>query len=375
VNTKAALVTTAACAADVALVGWILLRGRAPVGGRRVLQAAIAGAVFLGAQLAVAVGLQQRFFLGVSLVWGFCAIALPVCALLVLLAGRRRALGAAARGLAWASLATVPLVLYASFVEPYRLVTERADVPIVAARALPRPITVGVLADVQLVEVSEREREAVRRVMDARPDLILIPGDLAQVGSDNVPALAAAYRELLAPLDAPLGVFCVHGDCETKNDARTLIAGTRVRFLDDEVVAIERDGLRVTLAGISLRTYTDTARAALRALETRPGDELRVVLAHRPDVLYELPAPTRVDLVVSGHTHGGQVQLPLVGPPLVLSRVPRSVGAGGLHEVDGRRVYVSRGIGWEHGHAPRLRFLCPPEVSLLKLTPAARPGP
>jgi uncharacterized protein len=70
---------------------------------------------------------------------------------------------------------------------------------------------------------------------------------------------------------------------------------------------------------------------------------------------------------VAGHTHGGQVQLPIVGPPSIASRVPREVGAGGLHELDGRRIYVSRGVGVERGQAPLLRFGAVPEVSLITL--------
>lgn len=66
-------------------------------------------------------------------------------------------------------------------------------------------------------------------------------------------------------------------------------------------------------------------------------------------------------------THGGQVQIPLFGAPLTLSSVARDVGSGGLHELEGRRIYVSRGVGCERGAAPRIRFLCPPEVSLLTL--------
>jgi len=80
-----------------------------------------------------------------------------------------------------------------------------------------------------------------------------------------------------------------------------------------------------------------------------------------------LKTPSRIDLVVAGHTHGGQVQLPLVAPLLRVSRVPPSVAAGGLHHLDGRRIYVSRGVGHERGQAPRIRFLCPPEISLLTL--------
>ena len=97
---------------------------------------------------------------------------------------------------------------------------------------------------------------------------------------------------------------------------------------------------------------------------------MRLLLAHRPDVGLTLPGRPRTDLVVAGHTHGGQVRLPLIGPPMILSDVPREVAAGGLHNLgEGRRVYVSRGVGVEHGgHAPRLRFLSPPEISLLTLT-------
>ena len=95
-----------------------------------------------------------------------------------------------------------------------------------------------------------------------------------------------------------------------------------------------------------------------------------VVLSHTPAVVLEA-SRRGLEAVLAGHTHGGQVRLPFFGPPITLSRVPRAVAAGGLHELDGRRIYVSRGIGWEHGHAPRVRFLCPPEVTLLELTPGS----
>ncbi len=95
---------------------------------------------------------------------------------------------------------------------------------------------------------------------------------------------------------------------------------------------------------------------------------MRILLAHRPDAGLELRRGTRVDLTVAGHTHGGQVAPPLLGPLVVASAVPRHVGAGGLHDLGGgRRIYVSRGIGMERGHAPPLRIGAPPEVSLLTL--------
>jgi predicted MPP superfamily phosphohydrolase len=367
VNDKAAAVTVVATAFDVAVVGWVLMRGTEPIGAKRVAQAAVAGASIVAAQFVGSVLALHNSFLWMTIAWAFGSLALPIVALLLLTRFRRRA-SAFVRALAWTSLATVPITIYAVFVEPYRLVTERADVPIAAERALSRLMTIGVLADIQCVKVTDREREAVRRVVDAKPDLILLPGDFVQVGTHRVHEIAPDFRALLAPLEAPLGVYCVQGDTDTRNDVLALIEGTRVRPLEDQVVVIEREDLRLTLAGIGLRYDSVTALAALRDLESRPGaDDVRIAMAHRPDVVLELAPSSRVDLVVAGHTHGGQIAVPFLGPPYVSSKLPRRIGWGGLHDLEGRRLYISRGIGWEHGHAPRLRFCSPPEVTLLTL--------
>lgn len=369
-------IVTAATLLGAAVAAGTLFRRR-PDGSRaidapRLGRAALAVALLGGLELAVAALGLRRFFLAVNLVYTQVFVLVPLAGIAVLLAPRisrgQVRVTRAARALAVAGLALAPIGFVATFVEPYRLVTETADLVVPRERALPRPLIVGVLSDIQCVEVTERERDAVARVMAARPDLVLLPGDLQQVGFDHRDEIAPRLRELLAPLDAPLGVFYVEGDTEDCAQARYLLAGTRVRVLEDEVVRVERDGVRLVLGGVTLNAKTARASAVLAALE-QPGDddELRLLVSHRPDVALALPARTRVDWVVAGHTHGGQVQLPFVGPPLVLSRVPRAVGAGGAHDLDGRRVYVSRGIGWEHGLAPRVRFLCPPEVSLLTL--------
>ena len=107
----------------------------------------------------------------------------------------------------------------------------------------------------------------------------------------------------------------------------------------------------------SRRSGVPTA-LGMAELERAPGErDLRLLLAHYPDTLLELARDSRVDLLVAGHTHGGQVQLPGLGPPITLSGVPRHMAAGGLSELDGRRVYISRGVGCERGWAPRLRLL------------------
>lgn len=368
-NDKAAAVAVVAAATDVIVIGWILARGNGRIGAIRLAQAAVGGTALVFAQTLGGYFAVGNPFLLMTILWAYLAIALPIVAFaLFARASLRARTTRSTRSLAAIALASVPVTLYASFVEPYRLITERTEVPIVEQRAPSRPLTVAVLADIQCVEVTAREHEAVRRAMEVKPDLVLLPGDFVQVGSHRVPEIAEAFRALLAPLHAPLGVFCIQGDTDTRSDIEQLVRGTRVRFLDDQVVTLERDGLRVTLAGIGIRYESVSALAALRDAESRPGDDdIRIVLAHRPDVVFGLARDSRIDLVVAGHTHGGQIALPFYGPPFISSNVPREVGWGGLHEIGGRRIYVSRGIGWEHGSAPRLRFLSPPEVSILTL--------
>jgi predicted MPP superfamily phosphohydrolase len=146
------------------------------------------------------------------------------------------------------------------------------------------------------------------------------------------------------------------------------VRGTGAKLLTNDVARIRIGDRRVSIAGVPLAYWSDASKRTVRAFEDAPGDrDVRIVLAHRPDVVYLLEPDTRVDLVVAGHTHGGQVNLPLVGPLSVASQVPREVGAGGLHTLDGRRLYVTRGVGVERGQAPRVRLGDPPEVSVVTL--------
>jgi predicted MPP superfamily phosphohydrolase len=163
-------------------------------------------------------------------------------------------------------------------------------------------------------------------------------------------------------------VFAVQGDVESVGEARRVMAGTGVRVLVNDVERVRVGDRRVSIAGIGLAYWSRDATRTLAQLERRPGRrDIRIALAHRPDVVRQLQPDSRVDLTVAGHTHGGQVQLPLIGPLTISSRVPRRVGAGGLHELDGRWIYVSRGVGAERGQAPRLRLGAVPEVSLITL--------
>ena len=91
------------------------------------------------------------------------------------------------------------------------------------------------------------------------------------------------------------------------------------------------------------------------------------MLGHVPN--YSL-GQIEADLMIAGHTHGGQVRIPLLGPVFTLSQIPRSWASGMTEIVPGRYLIVSRGIGMERMNAPRMRFLCRPELVVLDLVPA-----
>jgi len=90
-------------------------------------------------------------------------------------------------------------------------------------------------------------------------------------------------------------------------------------------------------------------------------------VGHSPDFAL---GDVRANLLLAGHTHGGQVQLPFIGPLLTVSRVPRRWASGVTHLADDNKaLIVSNGVGMERRHAPRIRFLCPPEVIIIELVP------
>jgi predicted MPP superfamily phosphohydrolase len=324
------------------------------------------------ATLAVVAGM--RLFGLMRLIWWDLALMVPVlCGGLLLLAVLRRRAGKAntltpAVALsAVAGLAIAPLAAYASFVEPYRLVVERAEVP-APQLAAGQTVTVAVLADLQFNRVTAHEHAAVDLALAADPDLIVLPGDLFQGARDQFNAELPQIRELLSRLHAHGGVYIVAGNVDVPERIRRAVAGTSIRFLENEIAEIEVDGMRMAVAGLTDDFTTPAARACLDRLTVHARDRaFALLLSHRPDTVLSLNTDHAVDLLVSGHTHGGQVALPWFGPPITLSQAPRRVCAGGLHRVGGQRIYVSRGVGCERGHAPRIRFNCPPEVSVLTL--------
>jgi predicted MPP superfamily phosphohydrolase len=227
------------------------------------------------------------------------------------------------------------------------------------------------LSDFHFREYTEATflKAIVRRVNALAPELVVLTGDF--VSSKPLPqpiAIKLGYQctEVLSRIECPLR-YAIMGnhDAQVGSGAITDALHTHgIPVLADSSVPLERDGKRVWLAGIRdvLEQRPDLA-AALPA-GRRPDSEPVILLAHEPDFA-DYALGRQVDLVLSGHTHGGQILLPFL-PPLFLPDMGTKYVHGWFRLRDGMQLYVNRGIG-----AVNLpfRFRCPPEITVITLQP------
>ena len=203
--------------------------------------------------------------------------------------------------------------------------------------------------------------QIVRLANTSDPDLILLLGDYVirnVVGGHFVSPEEIAAR--LAPLTAPLGVWAVLGNYDWSFDARRTqkaLEDAGIPVLEDRAVPLERRSVGFWLAGVS--DHWEGRHDVAMALSAVPADAAVLLFTHNPDIFPEIPA--RVGLTIAGHTHGGQVNLPFIGPPIVPSRFGQRYAAG-LIEEDGHQLFVSTGIGTS---IIPVRWRVPPEISLL----------
>lgn len=254
----------------------------------------------------------------------------------------------------------------AVWIEPARLVINRQELRIPKWPAELSGLRVAFISDLHVGSPHwgvEHLRELVSRVNAEQPDLILLGGDYLINDiwfGDHVAAAPIAAE--LAALRAPLGVLAVLGNHDWWNngpEVRAAFEARGLQVLDDEARRIEFHGASFCLLG--LRDETQRVRTPGRELDLRLPALPLIVLMHQPDIFAEFDA--RPSLTLAGHTHGGQVDLPLLGRRIVPSRFGARYAAGHIVE-EGRHLFVTTGVGtsiWP------VRFRVPPEIALLTL--------
>lgn len=217
-------------------------------------------------------------------------------------------------------------------------------------------LTIGFLTDLHRSQTVAHEliAHAVTLLMDERPDLIVLGGDYVTWGDRRFVTPAA---EALEGLSAPNGVFAILGNHDDDKDMPAALSANGFTVLRDARTRLKVRGETLDLAGIRYwtRKVTDIAHVL------RGASPMTILLAHTPMRLIEAAA-LAVPLMLSGHTHGGQIVLPGLGA-IAAREFPIVSGTG---QRDGTTAFVSRGVGTVY--VP-VRLNCPPEAALLTLQP------
>jgi predicted MPP superfamily phosphohydrolase len=214
----------------------------------------------------------------------------------------------------------------------------------------------GFLVSLELI------RHVVKRANKLKPDIIVCTGDY--VHEKNSTTQIDQLWPILSELNAPLGVYSVLGNHDhwadtARSDYWLKKTGQDIRH---KVIPIQREGQNLWIAGAG-DLYEDHKDLDY-ILGQIPDTECRIVLAHNPDSADTIFSK-RIDLMISGHTHGGQVSIPFVGPP-VLPVKNKTYSSGLKISPRGGKVFISKGIGWT---IIPVRFNCLPEIAVLELSP------
>ena len=241
--------------------------------------------------------------------------------------------------------------------EPQALQIERIPLPSDAPGGKVRLLQIS---DLHLSNFNSYFEKITRLVAGIQPDLIVLTGDYLEQ-ERNIRGVLSFMKKL----KATHGIFAVQGNWEywsrlEGENLRRHFSGVGVKLLINERADLEINGRALSIFGLDYPSSTDHLHQLQEEVDPQ---RFNLLLSHVPAFAHE-QLNERIDLVLSGHTHGGQVRLPLL-PPFYL---PRYSGrfVSGFYQVSQHRIplYVSRGVGTS---VLPLRFLCRPEIGLFEL--------
>jgi predicted MPP superfamily phosphohydrolase len=258
------------------------------------------------------------------------------------------------------------LAVWTILIEPNRLVLKTVSLPVERIDNQFGPLKVVLISDIHTGSpwiTLEKLRQIVSITNAAKPDLILLAGDFVAeevIGGKLVEPEPIAAE--LKGLSAPLGTYAVLGNHDWAwNGPRVSKALTAagIPVLENSALRLERNGQHLWLVGIAdaWTRKPDFQTAMSQVLDDAPV----IAFTHNPDVFPS--APKQIDLLLAGHTHGGQIRLPLIGSPMVPSKYGQRYVAGHIFE-NGHHLYVTTGVGTS---VFPIRLGVTPEVVLLNL--------
>lgn len=248
--------------------------------------------------------------------------------------------------------------LYGHFIEPYRI--EVTSIDIRTAKLKATTFRIVQISDLHCDRKMRNEHRMVELISQLGPDVIVFTGDAM-----NTASALPLFKSTMKDLKASLAQFAVRGNFETRRWRDVDLYGdTGFELLNAKTVAVSKNDETIHISGLSC----DNPAGFKKLLKPVPNGDFSVFLYHFSDLIESID-DLNVDLYLSGHTHGGQVALPLYGAIVTLSKFGKKYEAG-MYKVDDTILYVNRGIGLERRPAPQVRFGARPEITVFDISPA-----
>lgn len=298
------------------------------------------------------VGGTVGFFLLSRIIWTTITVTLPLIGFYLWYRWRKNWL--------WL-LVLVPIVFkyYGEVWEPGRLEVQHVQIPLATLSA---PLRIVHLSDLQTDGIRSMHYTARRAANDFDPHLVLFTGDTL-----NHSSLIAEVSRYLKGFKHRQGAFFVSGNVDDILELESFCRNAGFQYLDGKAKLLDINGVRLGILGLGIFDFQNSALLNSLIRQTEKAD-IRVLMTHAPDAL-DIARNAPIDILFSGHTHGGQACLPWLGPVFTFSGVSRRIAAGGLHRVGKLWVMQSRGLGMEGHVAPRIRTFCRPHLVLIELIP------
>lgn len=260
------------------------------------------------------------------------------------------------------------MVVYGFYIEPQfpKITTYR--VPIFRNGNRPLSVKIVHISDLHMEYWTQRERRVIEQINQLSPDIVFFTGDFFNLSNQHDPDTAQDIIDFFDQIKAKEGIFAVTGSpsVDLAESISKIQPKLKLKLLQDEYEDIQINGQRMRIIGLNCTHHPEEDANRLRKVITTPNPPPSILLYHSPDIaphIQDLP----IDLQLSGHTHGGQVQIPWLGPIYAGSLYGVTFTSGFYQLLNAHYLIISRGIGLEGDAAPRIRFFSLPEVGLISL--------
>lgn len=217
------------------------------------------------------------------------------------------------------------------------------------------------LADVHLEKFSVREGKILKVIKDLNPDFILFTGDFLSLSHNRDPDSINQVINLFNQINSLVPVYYVSGSPAVDIEEIVVLIQDNISAtrLNNEKLIIVKNDVEVNLIGVTSTHKPQNDVKVIPSLIEK--DKINILMYHSPDLIYEIKREDQIQIMLSGHTHGGQVRIPIWGAFFTGSLYGRKLQSG-MYRIHDTLLYISRGIGLEGMGAPRVRFLCSPEI-------------